>query len=547
LLRRSRTRGGRDLVDRLWAAGRRIREHLDTERVLRAAVHEVQGALHAESVSVWLTTGNDRPRLGCDTNGGPSEPADEVLRAIGRAARRARPVRVATSGRPSGLAVPIVAPRSGPLGVIYVRGFEVDSEREEFIRALASETGFALETANLYELAVAAKDRSEAVLARVGDAVAVTDAKGTILEWNAAAQRVMSCPGQRAIGAGCEEIMRLHEGERRLDCTGGCALLASHGSDDTILGTEVWRERPDGRRQPLLATVATVNDADGAVAEVVHSFRDITRLKEADEAKTMFLATASHELRTPLTVIQGFAEALSSSPSWNEDERREALGAMERRAHQLNKILNRLLLSSRIEAGRVKLTPSEIDLSSILTERAIALSAASDREVELDLSADFPQAYADADAISSVLDHLLDNAIKYSPGGGPVRVHATYDDSRVLVEVSDGGIGMDAEQIAHCFDKFWQAESSDHRRFGGTGIGLYIVRSLVEAMDGRVTVQSVPGEGSTFQLELRRRAPEPVTNGSPLVDEVVPGVGEASIIREFMRQIGVPARPQARP
>jgi signal transduction histidine kinase len=147
-----------------------------------------------------------------------------------------------------------------------------------------------------------------------------------------------------------------------------------------------------------------------------------------------------------------------------------------------------------------------------------------------------------------VIDHLLDNAIKYSPGGQPVAVTVTSGGARsagaagaagsagngtVRIEVADQGIGMDAEQAAHCFHKFWQAESTDVRRFGGTGIGLYIVRSLVEAMGGAVSVRSAEGAGSTFAVDLVVAHPGEQPRGE--ADQ-----GESSSIREFMRQIGVP-------
>ena len=134
-----------------------------------------------------------------------------------------------------------------------------------------------------------------------------------------------------------------------------------------------------------------------------------------------------------------------------------------------------------------------------------------------------------------MVDHLLDNAIKYSPGGQPVEVeiHAAGDD--VLLTVTDAGVGMDAEQAARCFDKFWQAESTDVRRFGGTGIGLYIVRSLVEAMHGDIAVSSALGAGTTFTVRLRRAFAEAPDRGAT-PDK------EPSVIREFMRQIGVPMR-----
>jgi signal transduction histidine kinase len=305
---------------------------------------------------------------------------------------------------------------------------------------------------------------------------------------------------------------------RELDCSMGCALLAVHGSTGTQAGSdvEVWRFEATGERQPLLATALPVVDREGSVVEVVHSFRDITRLKEADEAKTLFLATASHELKTPLTVIRGFSQMLVlPGNKMSDEERAAALRAIDVRARQLTGIVDRLLLSSRIESGHVDLTVEAVDATPILLEQVTALRAATARQVMLEMDDALPELLVDPGAFTTVVDHLLDNAVKYSPGGGPVIVYATAVDDHIELTVSDEGVGMTQEQAAHCFDRFWQAEHSDVRRFGGTGIGLYIVRSLVEAMNGTISVSSAPGEGAAFTVELTRADRPNASTGVP--------------------------------
>ncbi len=303
----------------------------------------------------------------------------------------------------------------------------------------------------------------------------------------------------------------------------------------------MWRLRTDGRRQPLLAHVAVVNDPDGNASEIVHSFRDITKLKEADAAKTMFLATASHELKTPLTVIQGFGQTLLRMPDWSAEERDEAIRTMVRRTKELNRIVERLLMSSRIEAGRSDVAPMPLRLEPIVAERAAAFARATHRDVVFTAEHELPDAMADTDALTTVVDHLIENALKYSAPPARVRVSLRSDDRFVLLEVHDEGIGMDPEQAAHCFERFWQAESSDSRRYGGTGIGLFIVRSVVEAMGGKVTVSTQLGKGSSFTVSLpRAEVGVPVAFEPERVRPPAHG-GEPSVIREFMRQIGVPS------
>lgn len=373
------------------------------------------------------------------------------------------------------------------------------------------------------------RNKGEAILARVADGVVVTDPRGRIDQLNDAASRLFSCERSTALRRRCEDVLGLHLDNRMLDCSNGCALLAEEVPGDAHLGIEVWRPTADGGRQPLLANVSAITGPDGRPVEIVHSLRDVTRLKQAEEAKTLFLATASHELKTPLTVIQGFAQTLQRNPVLSDDDRARALGAIERRALELARIVDRLLLSSRIEAGRLLLSTRPVDAAPLLVQRAQDLAAATGRPVEIEVPDMLPPVKADVDALVTVVDHLLDNAMKYSPNAKPVSVSAVAVGDRVAITICDRGIGMDAEQAARCFDKFWQADSTNSRRFGGTGIGLYIVRSLVEAMGGSVTATSRRGEGTSFVVSLLAAGDDrqPAPNDGP------------DVIREVIRQAGV--------
>ena len=361
------------------------------------------------------------------------------------------------------------------------------------------------------------QQKAETILARVGDGIVVTDGAGMVLECNPAGERLIGPEARSPIGTPCQQALGLREGERPLDCRSGCPLLGDAGDGGS--GREVWRLLPDGRRQPLLASVFSVGDDKGG-AEIVHSLRDITRLKEADEAKTLFLATASHELKTPVTVIAGFAETLLDFPAMPAERRAQAVEAIHRRALELAAIIDRLLLSSKIEGGRVKVDVHPVDARPLLLERANALQDASGRHVVLQVAATSLVAQADPLALQTVVDHLLDNAIKYSDGG-PVVLGGRRDAASIVISVSDIGIGMDEEQAHHCFDKFWQAESTDVRRFGGTGIGLYIVSSMVDAMGGTIVVETATGRGSTFTVTL----PAVSTD-----DGASPGVGAEGLV-----------------
>jgi signal transduction histidine kinase len=379
--------------------------------------------------------------------------------------------------------------------------------------------------------------KADAILASIASEVIVTSPSGRVREWNPAAARTFGCH-ETGRGARCAEVLGLHLGMRQLRCDDGCALLDLSPADTS---SELWRLDRAGHRQPLLGSASAVLDQDGVPVEIVHSFRDITAVRAADEAKTLFLATASHELKTPLTVIRGFAQMLQLD-GVPEDKRAHAILAIEARAGQLAGIVDRLLMSSRIDAGRIDLDLDLIDVAPIVRERARALEGATGRLVVVDIGAGLPRVYADPDAVTTVIDHLLDNAVKYSPDGGSLAVSVRRDprSDAVVLAVADRGVGMTAEQLEHCFERFWQAESSDVRRFGGSGIGLYIVRSLVEGMGGRISVASSPGDWTIFSCTLRTSAPADGVDDEPTEPPSSAEVGQASMIREYMRLVGVP-------
>jgi len=510
-----------------------MRSHLDTEKVVSGLVREVRDAVPAESVEVWLAAGEAMPKLAVRLGAALSNlDADGVPASVRKAAARRRPIEAQT-GRGPEKAVAIAGPRAGFLGVLGVAGARLSPADMTFLEDVSNEAGAALELAATYEQAESRRERSEAILGRVGDAIVITDRSGRIVEWNRAAEVMFGTRARDAIARSCSVVLGLNMDDQPVACATACPLL----KQDSLEERQLWRAGGNGRTQPILANVARIDDAEGNVFEVIHSFRDITKLKEADDAKAMFLATASHELKTPLTVIKGFAQILSEvGDKAAPEERREALVAIERRTDELAKIVDRLLLSSKIETGRTELKTGPYELDPIFRERCESLRAASGRDVVIETAGATPKAMVDPDAFVTVLDHLLDNAVKYSPNGEPIRTRLSHDERRIALEVADSGIGMDAEEAGHCFDRFWQAESTDRRRFGGTGIGLYIVRSLVEAMGGRVGVESARGEGSRFTVSLNRGDVEPPP---PARAEPAQGVGEQSVIREFMRQVGI--------
>jgi signal transduction histidine kinase len=227
-------------------------------------------------------------------------------------------------------------------------------------------------------------------------------------------------------------------------------------------------------------------------------------IQEANRLKTEFVSMVSHELRTPLTSIQGYADLLL------EDERiageqRESLTIVKNSSDRLLGLINDLLDLSRMEAGRLDLHRTSLDLAHLIPEVAGTLRPlieAKRQRLMIDLGEALPAVWADADRVTQILTNLISNAHKYTLAKGSITVAARRDDGFVRVDVSDTGIGLSPEDQAQLFTKFFRAHDRSPQAAGGTGLGLVITRLLVELHGGRITVSSAPGQGSTFTFSL---------------------------------------------
>jgi signal transduction histidine kinase len=227
-------------------------------------------------------------------------------------------------------------------------------------------------------------------------------------------------------------------------------------------------------------------------------------IQEANRLKTEFVSMVSHELRTPLTSIQGYAELLLEDEQIAE-EQRESLTLVKKNADRLLGLINDLLDLSRMEAGRVDLHRTSLDLARLIPEVAGSLRPlieAKRQRLRLDLGEALPAVWADQDRVTQILTNLISNAHKYTLVEGSITVAARRDDGFVRVDVSDTGTGLSPEDQAQLFTKFFRAHERSPQAGGGTGLGLVICRLLVELHGGRITVSSAPGQGSTFSFTL---------------------------------------------
>jgi len=345
----------------------------------------------------------------------------------------------------------------------------------ELLELLAGHAGVALTNAMAFEEVVRQRAHERAVIDGSADGIAVLDEDGLVKQWNPAAHRITGMPASEVMGA-APPFPLPEPGERR-----------THRLDS-------------GRWLDVLCT------AFGDGSERVVDFRDVTAAKELEEAKDLFLATTSHELRTPITVVQGFASTLASRwDQLSDADRRAAARTIAERAGSLGRLVEQLLLGARAGADQFPVNNGPFDLAGLLRATVTSFGPLSDNhEVVAEVPADLPLAHGDSMATDIIVGQLLENAFKYSPSGGVVTVRARVTGPMIEVDVEDEGIGIAAGDHERIFDRFVQGETGDRRRFGGVGIGLYIVRRLAVAQNGTVVAQSRPGGGTVMRLSLRR-------------------------------------------
>jgi len=357
--------------------------------------------------------------------------------------------------------------------------------------------------------------RSEALLR-----VAADMAKLKVFEIDLATRRFTTLGGVKEIGGLADGALPQGDPWRLLDHRDAPAARAAWReamAGDTPFEAEYRLKRPDGLRVWTACKARAIRDASGAPTRFVGVLQDITERKRqqealiqakeeaeaANQAKSAFLATISHEIRTPLNGMMGMVQVMGMGEL--EPAQRERLDVIRTSSDGLLAILNELLDLSKIEAGKLTLEDGEFDVAELAKGAcAVFQAVAENKGLDLRLKVQ-PGARGvyrgDSTRVRQILGNLTSNALKFTERGS-VEIVIGRREGRLQLKVSDTGIGMDAGQQAGLFRAFQQAEASTSRRYGGTGLGLAICRELTELMGGRITVQSKPGQGSSFTVRL---------------------------------------------
>jgi two-component system, OmpR family, phosphate regulon sensor histidine kinase PhoR len=340
------------------------------------------------------------------------------------------------------------------------------------------------------------RNELDAVLSSMAEGVFAVDNKGRIVSMNPAAARLLGIePAPTRSPAQVEEIVRnvaLQEFVRQ--------TLAGVQPEETDISLPI-----NGSRSFRLHG-AGLKDARGRRSGAVIVLNDLTRIRRLEEVRRDFVANVSHELKTPVTSIQGFVEALVDGSIQDPAQVERYLGIIARHTSRLNAIIDDLLTLSRLEdAGQQRALSFDTRAVKPVLEEAIDLSGvkADEKRMIIHLACDDNvEARINPPLLEQAVINLIDNAVKYSPEGSPIRVRAGRDDNWVSIAVIDEGSGIPPEHLSRIFERFYVVDKSRSRKLGGTGLGLAIVKHIAQAHGGRVTVESTLGKGSTFTIHL---------------------------------------------
>lgn len=376
--------------------------------------------------------------------------------------------------------------RGRVVGVLGVDNRQVrhafTDQDQTLMEAMADYAAIAIENAQLYHRSEVERSKLETILTQTGSGVIVVDPDNRILLINQVAQQAFSIDGN-LVGRPVNEIIA---DEKLLELLG----------DDDRLSRRDEIEIPDGR---VFSAQRTPIEGVGQ-AIVVH---DITHFTELDRIKSDFVTTVSHDLRSPLTSVIGFLELVKKTGSLNEQQ-----GEFLERAHssirQVTDLVNDLLELGQLEAG-LDIAKENTPLTLLARYVVENLRGAAENKgvgLEIDLPEELPLVNGDPVRLRLMIGNLLDNAIKYTPEGGVVKIEAEAEDGQVILRVKDNGPGIPLADQPYLYDKFFRASNAP-KDIPGTGLGLSIVKSIVDNHGGRIWVDSKPGDGATFTVVLK--------------------------------------------
>jgi PAS domain S-box-containing protein len=393
-------------------------------------------------------------------------------------------------GIQSYMCVPLVIRRHVAGAVTFMAaesGRRFDEQDLRVAQELARSAATAIENAQLYRQ-VEERAQAARVLAAIGDGVMLLDANGVIRLWNTSAETITGLRRDEMIGRPARDVF------------GDIAERAPVAPWGNPAGAETLPVEIGGRE--LWLSISGVDFEDG----IVYAFRDLTEERALERMRQDLVATVSHELRTPLAAIYGSAMTLRRADIDFEPSLQDTLlGVIAEESSRLADIVNDLLLASQLDAGKLEVQIEHCDAAKLVENVAAAARTHLPDGVTIvveDLAADLPAAASDGGQLRQVIANVVDNAVKYSPDGGEIRITLEATDRGLRLAIADRGLGIPAAERNRIFEKFYRLDPDMTRGIGGTGLGLFICRELVRRVAGRIWVEPNGAQGSIFFVEI---------------------------------------------
>lgn len=388
------------------------------------------------------------------------------------------------------------------IGVLHAfnkrHGEDFNDEDVRLLERMARNVGSIIANLQMYREVVEEREELLQTFESLAAGLILVSPEGRLSQMNASAREIFGADAD-AIGKHYKDVLKNEAIEN--------IFLANQRGEETPKGEIHTNFRGSERIYEVQS--AQVRNEEGRDLGIVAIFNDVTEIKNIDKMKSSFVAMASHELRTPLTAIKGFSSTLLEAideDMYSKDDQKEFLGIVVSECDRLRRLIDDLLNTSRIESGQsLKPDYGRFELVPLL-EKSVAVQqqASHKHKVLLKIHNQLPETIlGDQDKFDQILTNLLNNAIKYSPNGGDVVVHAKLEGDDILIGVQDQGMGIPADHLTKVFERFHRVDNEDNRKIYGTGLGLFLVKHLVEQVHlGQIWAESEVGKGSTFYVRI---------------------------------------------
>lgn len=347
-----------------------------------------------------------------------------------------------------------------------------------------------------YMKVLSGKKETDAVIRSIAEGLLVVDGKGNVVMMNPAAEKLLDVSKKDKIGKPMLENLKKEQ-------IVSMSKTTPEGKDKEI---EIFSEEDETKRI-LRSSSAVIEDENGQTVGMVSVLSDVTKQKELDLMKSMFVANVTHELRTPLVAIQkSISLLLTKTAGEISSTQEEFLALADRNLKKLSRLIDDLLDLAKLEAGRMQVKPASTPIGSVIKDAAVSFDAwANTKSIKIEerVQEGLPNVNIDAQRVGQVLNNLIGNAIKFTPHGGSIIVEATSKDSEEIeVSVQDNGPGIPKEDLDKVFDRFYQTGVRNLTDISGTGVGLSIVKEIVGLHGGKVWVESEKQQGAKFIFTL---------------------------------------------